>query len=199
MGPELLLAATVASTAVGAVGAIQQGNAASAAAGYNAKIAAQNAEIQRQNAQVAGAQGEQNVAAVGAENKARQAAILTQQGASGVDVNSGSFSEVRQSAAKLGMLDALNTRSQAVRQAYGYQTDAVNYEAQGRLEKMKGKAAKTAGYINAATTVLGGVPNGVNAYDKYLKSTDVTGLTSSAGSYGPFDNSLPWRNIPMGA
>lgn len=192
------IVATVASTAVGAMGAIQQGNAASAAAGYNAKVAAQNAELQRQNAQYAGAQGEQNVAAAGAENKARLAAIEAQQGASGVDVGSGSFSQVRQSASKLGMLNALNLRSEAARKAYGFQTDAVNYEAQGRLSKAQGKAAKTAGYLSAGATVLGGAGKAADAYSDYLGKTDSVGITSPLNDYGPFDNSLPWRNSPIG-
>jgi hypothetical protein len=187
------------SAVIGAMGAIQQGNAASAAAGYNAKVAAQNAEMARRNADFAGAQGEQNVAAAGMESKARLAAIEAEQGASGVDVGGKSFSQVRQSSSKLGMLNALNIRSEAARKAYGFQTDAVNYEAQGKLSKMQGKAAKTAGYINAASTILGGVSSAASSYQGYLGKTDSVGLTSAAPQYGPYDNSLPWRNIPTGA
>lgn len=177
------LVATIGSTAMSAVGAIQQGNAASAAAGYNAKVAAQNAELARQNAAFAGAQGEQNVAAVGAENKARLAAIEAQQAASGVDVGSGSFSQVRQSASKLGMLNALNIRSEAARRAYGFQTEATNYDAQSRLSKSQAKSAKIGGYLSAGGAILGGVGKGIDAYQDYLNSTDTVGLTAADNSF----------------
>jgi len=172
----------VASTAVSAIGAIQQGNAASAAAGYNAKVAAQNAEIQKQNASFAGAQGDQNVAAAQQETRAKLAAIEANQGASGVKLDSGSFSDVRQSEAKMGMLNALNIRSEAARRAYGYQGDAMNYTAQSKLDKMQGKAAKTAGYLNAASTVLGGASKASGSYDAYLKNTSP--ISSDFDAYG---------------
>lgn len=179
----MAIAATVGSTAMSAIGSIQQGKAASAAAGYNAKVAAQNAELARQNASFAGAQGEQNVAAQQAENKAKLAAIEAQQGASGVDVNSGSFSQVRQSASKLGMLNALNIRSEAARKAYGFQTEATNYDAKGRLIKAQGKAARTAGYINAGATILGGAAKAADSYQEYLKKTDTVGLTTADNNF----------------
>jgi hypothetical protein len=176
--------ASIGSTVMSTIGGIQQGNAASAAAGYNAKIAAQNAELQRQNAAFAGAQGEQNVAAAQAENKAKLAAIEAEQGASGVDINSKSSSQVRQSASKLGMLNALNIRSEAARKAYGFQTDAVNSDAESRLSKAQGKSAKIGGYLNAGATVLGGVGKAVDSYQDYLGKTDNVGLTSTFDAYG---------------
>jgi len=183
MGLETMaLVATIGSTAMSAVGAIQQGNAAKAAAGYNAQVAAQNAQIQKQNAEFAGAQGEQNVAAAQAETRAKLAAIEANQGASGVRLDSGSFSDVRQSEAKLGMLNALNIRSDAARRAYGFQGDAMNYTAQAGLEKAKGKTAKTAGYLNAATTVLGGAADSFGAYDSYLNRTSTI---NTREMYGP--------------
>ena len=184
MGLETI--AMVAATGFQVAGQIQQANAASAAAGYNAKVAQQNAEIATQNANYAGAQGEQNVAAAQSESRAKVAAITANQGASGVDVNSGSSVDVRQSEAKLGMLNALNVRSQAVRQAYGFQTESVNDMAQSKLDKMQGKAAKTAGYLNAASSVLGGAGKAADYYGNHLSKTDPVGLTGSA-AYDEYD------------
>lgn len=185
--------ATVASTAIGAMGAIQQGNAAKAAGNYNAQVAAQNAQIATQNANYTAAQGEQNVAAAGAETRAKVAAITANQGASGVDINSGSAVDVRQSEAKLGMLNALNVRSQAVRQAYGLQTDAAGYTAQSQLDKANAKASKTAGYLSAGTTVLGGVGKAAD-YSKSLFTNDPVGMTDPNA-----DSSLPWSTHYAGA
>lgn len=167
--------AALASSVVGGIGAIQQGNAASAAAGYNAKVAANNAAIATQNANYAGAEGEQNLAATAAKTRAQIGATLAEQGASGVDINSGSSVKVRESEAKLGMLDALNIRSQAVRQAYGFQNQSDSYVAESGLEKSKAKSNQIGGYLNAGSTVLGGIGN-ASKYTNWLSDGDPTGL-----------------------
>lgn len=177
---SLAIAATLASTAVGAAGQIGQSRANAAAAGYNAKVAAQNAQLATQNANYVGAQGEQNVAAEGAKTRAGEGAITASQGASGVKLNSGSSVDVRESAAKIGMLNALNVRSQAARQAYGYQTQAVSDTAQSQLYRSQQKADKESGIINAGATILGGI-GAASAYSKFLATSDPTsGLTNLA-------------------
>lgn len=200
MDPATLGIISLASTAVGAVGSIQQANAASAAAGYNAKVAERNSELAIQNANYTAAQGEQNVAAQGAENRAKIAAITAQQAASGVDVNQGSSVGIRESASKIGMLDALNLRSQAARQAYGYQTQSANDLAQAKLDKAQGKSLKTAGYISAGSRILGGVADAGKYYKEFLNEGDplkvTTQLDSATGGIGP--STLPWANTPSG-
>lgn len=165
--PTIATAATIGSTAISALGSIQQSRASSAAAGYNAKVAAQNAEQQTRNANFAGAEGEQNVGAEGAKNRAALAATLANQGASGVDVNSGSSVNVRESEAKLGMLNALTVRSNAAKQAYGYQTGAASETAQSNLLNKQKKNDITGGYLNAGATVLGGL-GGASKYSQWL-------------------------------
>lgn len=174
----------IGSAVMGGIGSIQQGQAASSAANYNAKIQQNNAAIATQNADFAGAQGNVNVAAQGAKNKAQVGATLASQGASGVTVNTGSPVAVRESEAKVGMLDALNIRAQAAQKAYGYQVEAVNDKAQADLEKSKAKAARTAGYIGAATSVLGGAAQ-ASEYSNLLGVKDPTGgITGHTINYG---------------
>ena len=176
MGLETIaLAASLGSSVVGGVGAIQQGNAASASAGYNAQIAANNAKIATQNAGYAGAEGEYNVGVAGARTSAQVGATLANQGASGIDVNTGSAVNVRESEAKVGMLNALNIRSEAARKAYGYQTEAVSDTAQSQLDKSQASADKTAGLIKAGATVLGGVGSAGLAYGNFLAASSPTG------------------------
>lgn len=178
----IAIGSTVASAGVGAMGAIQQGQSQAAAAGYNAKVAANNAQIATENANFVGAEGEQNVASAGAKTKATVAAITANQGASGVNINTGSSVDVRESAAKVGMLNALNVRSEAARKAYGYQTEAASDTAQSQLLRSQQKAAKTAGFLNAGATILGGVSKGAmftggggsgntDVYSHWLNST----------------------------
>lgn len=153
----VLAGASLAGTAISGLGALQQSKAASASAGYNAEVAANNAKIATQNSQFAGAEGEQNVAASAAKTRAAVGATIANQGASGIDVNSGSALDTRESEAKLGMLNTLNIRSQAARQAYGYSTEATAFTGQQALQKLQQSSDQTGGYLNAGSTVLGGI------------------------------------------
>ncbi len=198
----LAIAATIGSSAIGAVGAIQQSRAQAASAGYNAKIAAQNAQIATQNANYIGAQGEQNVAAEGAKTKAAEGAIVANQGASGEQVNTGSAVNVRESAAKVGMLNALNVRSQAARAAYGQQVQATSDIAQSQLLRSQQKADITGGYLNAGATILGGVgkaamfaggggnpdAGSTDAYSNFLSQSSPVGDLTATGNTGGYYN-----------
>ena len=179
----VMIGATVASAAVAAAGQMQQGAAAKASGNYNAQVASQNAALATQNAQYVGAQGEQNVAATGSETKAKMAAITANQGASGVMMNSGSSVDVRQSEAQVGMMNALNVRSQAVKQAYGLQTNAVNDTAQAQLDKAQGANAQTGAMLNAGATMMGGVGKAAG----YMGGSSSTMPLDSLA-----DPSLPW-------
>jgi len=171
------------SGAIGGLGAIQSSSAASAAAGYNAQVAANNAKIATTNANYAGAQGEENVAASGARTKATVGATLANEGASGVDVNTGSDVNVRESESKLGMLDALNVRSQAAQAAYGYQVGAAADTGQQSLYKSQQESDQIGGYLNAGSTVLGGVGNAAK-YSTWLSTSGPLGnLTGDYGGY----------------
>lgn len=183
MGLETIaIAASIGSAVMGGIGAIQQGNAASAASAYNAQMAANNAKIATQNAAFTAAEGEANSAQEQAKTRATVAATLANQGASGVDVNTGSAVDVRASESKLGMLNAMTIRSNAARQAYGYQTEAASDRAQSNVYKSQAKNDKTAGYLNAGATVLGGLGQ-ASMYQKWLGSTGPTaGLTGDSTS-----------------
>lgn len=186
----------IGSSVVQGFGAIEQSQASAASAGYNAKIAAQNAQLATQNAQFAGGQGEQNVGAEALKTKSQVSAITANQGASGVDVNTGSNVNVKQSAAEIGMLNALNIRSQAAQSAYGFQTQAVSDTAQSQLYRSQQSADKTAGYVNAFGDVLGGVGKAA-AYTSWLNQSSPTGNLTGIpdipqGGYGP--SQLPWLN-----
>lgn len=158
---------SLASTALGGLGAIQSSRAASASAGYNAQVAANNAQIATQNANFAGAEGERNVEASQAKTRAALASTLATQGASGVDVNSGSSVDVRASEAKLGMLNSLNIRSEAAKQAYGFQSQSANYTGQSALDKSQKVSDEIGGYLNAGSTILGGIGK-ASKYENWL-------------------------------
>ena len=155
MDPASIAIMTAVSTGMSVLGSIQQGKAAQASANYNARVQDNNAEIARRNADFAAKEGHANVEKEQLKNRATVGAIKAAQAASGVDVSGPSAVDVRSSAAELGQLNAITIRSNAVRKAYGYQTQADSHEDQAALDRAEGKNAKTAGYINAAGTFLG--------------------------------------------
>lgn len=196
---SLAIMATVGSSAIQGIGAIQQSQASAASAGYNAKVAGMNANIATTNANFAGAQGEQEVGVQGMKNKAEVGSITAAQGASGVDVNTGSSVNVRQSAAEVGMLNALTIRSNAAKAAYGYQTQSANDVAQAALDRSQQSADKTAGFVNAGADILGGV--GKAASFAYLGGSDPTGGITGANvdmqSASPVGADFMSQNYPQ--
>ena len=174
-----------ASMGMSALGQIQQGKAAAASAKYNAQVAENNAVVARQNAAFAGAEGNANAERQGMKTRAAVGAMKAAQAANGIDVNSGSAVDVRSSAAELGQLDAITIRSNAARRAYGFETEAVNDQAQAALDRAGGKAAQKASYIGAASTILGGAVKGYNdgAFDSWLGNGGLNGAPETMGPW----------------
>lgn len=152
---------------VSAAGQMQQAHAASQAAKYNAAVAQNNANIATQNAQMANAAGEQKAAMQEQKTRAEVGQITANQAASGIDVNKGSAVDVRSSAAENGELDAITIRSNAAREAYGYQTQSQGYNSQAELDKSSAKNDMTAGEIGAAGSFLGSAGKAGQGYTDY--------------------------------
>lgn len=160
----------------GAVGKSQEGKAAEASAKYNAQVAANNATLAEQSARLAGAAGNAQTEQAQLKTRAQVGGIIATQGASGVDVSSGSALDVRSSAKQLGQLNALTVRSNAAKSAYGYQTEAANYKGQEGLYDYQASTIPTATNIGIAGTVLGGASDAASKYaDFQLQSNSLNG------------------------
>ena len=138
----------IASTAVSAIGAIQQGKSAQSAANANAANLEQNAGIERSQAN----QRE--------EAKRREARMVlgTQRAAlaeSGGGMGGSAADVMRQSSIN-AELDALTLRYEGDLRARGL-------EAEAQQERFAGKVAKRASYFNAASSIL----SGAAAYGAY--------------------------------
>lgn len=126
---------------VQAVGSIRSGNAAAAAANYNANLADQNARIALQtSAEATRQQRVRNYKALGA--------IRANVSASGVTLD-GSPLDVLEESARTAEMDALTTQYQGQLQAWGYQNSADLYRQNARQ-------AVTGGYWGAASALLKG-------------------------------------------
>lgn len=177
------LALSAVGTGVGVMGSMQQASAQKSAANYQSAIAANNAKIASDNATRAGQAGEAQAAQVQQETRAKVGAIKAAQAANGVNVNTGSAVDVQSSAAELGELNAITLRSNAARQAYGYQTQEASYDAQSGLDKSTASNAETAGYLNAGSTFLSGAGSAAQNYANYrTKSSNMIAGDGGVGS-----------------
>jgi hypothetical protein len=164
---ELMTMLAIGSTIVGAAGAIQQGQAASAAAKYNAQVGEMNAVLAERRAKDAierGAAEEQRKRQEVAKIKGQQVAAMA---ANGVDLSFGSPLDTIVDTAVLGELDALTIRTNANRESYEHKVDAVNKRAGAELNRMQAKSALQGGYLSAAGTVLTGAGKSIETYRKY--------------------------------
>lgn len=131
----------IAGTAMQAIGAIQQGNAAKSAADYNAAIAEQNATVERQQA---GAREDAKRREVRQILGQQRAAFAQSGGGMG-----GSAADVMHQSSVNGELDALTLRYEGDLRARGLEAGATQ-------ERFAGKQAQTQGYMQAVGTILGG-------------------------------------------
>ena len=180
------LGLAAAGTAAGVAGQMQQASAAKASADYQSQVAAGNAAIATQNAQESAASGEQQAAISEQKTRAEVGSELAAQGASGVDINSPTAMAVRTSQDMTGQLDAQTIRSNAARQAYGYETQSTNFENQSSADTAQGNNAMTAGEVGGAGSLLSGVGNASLNYAGVMnKATGINGVQDYASPIGP--------------
>ncbi len=158
------LAASAVGTGVAMYGQSQQAAAQSQAANYQSAVARNNAIIANQNAQAALDAGQAQEQQQRLKTAGLIGAERATMAANGVELDSGSALNVQSSAASLGELDALTVRSNAARQAYGYQTQATNFGAQAQLDNSQASWASATGQIGMASSFLGGASQFGNTY-----------------------------------
>lgn len=156
-----------AGTLVKGFGDYSAGEAKSANDAYQSQVAANNAKIATQDAKFDIQSGE--AAAFNSELKTRSVVgnEKANQGASGIDVNTGSAAAVRTGTAEMGMLDALTIRSNASKQAYAKEVEAMSDTAQGQLLQTESTQDIEAGEFSAAGDLLSGASTVGGNYAKF--------------------------------
>lgn len=169
------LAMMAISAVTSAAAAKQKGDAEAASAQYQAAVARNNEIVAKQNATYALQKG-----AAAEENKRMQMGQLIGQekakmGASGLQVESESGLRLYSDTAQLGTLDALTIRNNAAREAYGWESQGVNYASEAKLDEMRMRNAEEAGTMGAFSSIIGG-------------ASSVAGKWSSMQSAGAFSS-----------
>ena len=137
------------------IGAQAQANANQAAADQNNR----NAIIAQRNAEDARERG--NAATQDQQMKTRARIGMQKNALSerNIAVNSGSALDILGDTAMFGKIDALTTSANFEREAIGYETQQMNFNAQAEVDRMAARNAGLAGGVSAFSTALTGVGN----------------------------------------
>jgi len=165
--PVSLAVVGTAGALVKGAGDLEAGQAKSAADAYQAQVAANNAKIAQQDARFDIQAGETAGFNRGMKTRAAVGQEKAAQGASGIDVNTGSAVATRSGEAEVGMLDALTIRSNAAKQAYAKEVEATSDTAQGQLLQTESQQDLEAGEFGAAGDLLSGATTVGGNWAKY--------------------------------
>lgn len=152
INPTTFLTAGAATQGMSAVGgAFSQANAIAGQAQYQQKVAEINSKIADFQATDALQRGGQAAArALGRSSQAVSSERASAAG-QGINVNTGSAADIQDQTGAMGRLDALTIQNNAMREAFGYKSQAASYTAQGQFAGIAGQNA----YAN--TLVTGGM------------------------------------------
>ena len=151
----LAIATGLAGAGISAFGTYEGGQAQARAANYAAQVARNNSQIAEQNAQYAIAAGQRQASDTSLREAQRFGSIKARQGAGGVDVNTGSNAAVQASQRKMGALDIATVLNNSELAAYGYRSQAANFQAQAGLETNEAQQAPIGADLAAAGGFLG--------------------------------------------
>lgn len=154
--PVTLTVLTVAATVVTAGAQVYAGQAAYQQGKYESQIAERNAQLEE--ASRADAFTRRNIDQMRQWRKVSQQ-LGTQRAeaaGSGLDVNFGSPADLQRDTLQIGMEDSSTINENANKEIKGYDINAANYRAEGAAAMMRGKAARTGSYFQAAGSLLAG-------------------------------------------
>lgn len=158
---------TLIGVGLSAAGQFASGSAASAQAGYQAQVARNNAKIAKANASTAMHTGMDQAMNKGLETRDLIGKQKAAQGASGIDVTSGSSKMVRDSTYVLGKMDEMTIMKGATQKADAYMAQAMNFQAEAGLYDMKSDAAEMARNFAVASTLVGGAQSLSQKWGQY--------------------------------
>jgi 7-cyano-7-deazaguanine synthase in queuosine biosynthesis len=159
----------LAGSLISATGQSNALQAQSANAAYQAQVASNNAVIAGRNANMdlqAGVTAETNQ---GLKTRSQVGTALAGEGASGVNVNSGSFVKARAGISEIGAMGGLTIRSNTAKQLYADETQQTNYTAESGLLTQESGQASSAAPLAFTGSLLSGASSVGGSYFKYLQ------------------------------
>jgi hypothetical protein len=159
-------------------GALFGGDAKSEQYKYQAAVAQANAKIAQQNSDYALFSGGHAARQQGMKDRFKIGQTRVLQSGRGIDINTGSAADVRESQRQLSYEDQSTIRDTAARKAYGHRVEGAMKTAEGKMLESAAKQSKVAGYIDAAGSLLG-------------SATSVASKWTEASQLGIFGGSEP--------
>lgn len=144
-------------SAIGAItSAFTQSAAYKAQGDYEATVANTNAKLAQLQSKQTLEAGDIEASRKDLQTQQAVGATRAQQGASGVDVASGSSALVRNSIQSVGQQDELTIRSNAQKQAWGYQTEAMQDTFKGKFAQLTASAESEQSILNGGLKAISG-------------------------------------------
>lgn len=150
----LSIGTTILGGATAAAGAKQKAAAQSQMYTYQAGIADLNRRIALDNRDYAIYSGGEEAKRYGMKSAQAAGSIKAKQGASGIDVGSGSSVDVQKSQKQVSDLDTATIRNNAARKAYGYQVEAESDKMQTEMYQSASANSLEAGNYAVASSLI---------------------------------------------
>lgn len=155
--PAIAIAASIAGTAISAMGAIQQANATASAERYNEQVARNNAQTAEANQHDAMRRAQGEIDKVRLKQGQLAGKQTVAMAANGVDLASGSPLDILGDTAMMGEMDALTAKNNSDREARNFEVQKNNFLDEANLHSMKASSARSAGTLAAVGTALTGL------------------------------------------
>lgn len=168
------LTATAIGTAMSVASSVQQSKTQSAQARYQADVARQNQALAEQQASAERRQGYENMVTQRQETAKLIGRQRAAAGASGATVDVGSNLDLQADTAFQGEIDAINAYNKGIDTAYNSQIQAWNYGQQADAYDSAAESTKNAGYLNAASTAIGGIADIGTTWAKFGTNKSAT-------------------------
>lgn len=149
------LTATAAGGVTSAIGGSYASDAKAQMYQYQAGVAGINAKIAKENADYSRYTGEIEAEKSGMKTKFQTGTMKTAQAAHGLDVNTGSTKDARESQHDVGLFDQAIIRSNAARRAYGFEIEEAKYKAEGDMYNKASESTKKAGKLSMIGSLIG--------------------------------------------
>lgn len=161
------LAATAVSTGMGVYSSIRQGKAQAEQARYEAGVARQNRQLAEERASAERREGYEAMI----EKRQETARLIGRQraaaGAGGAALDVGSNLDLQADTAAQGEIDALNLYNAGLDRAYNSTLQAMGHGQRASALGAREASAKSAGWLNAASSAIGGIAEMGSAWGKY--------------------------------
>lgn len=160
-------AAVLIGAAISAYSMYSAGQNQSKVSSANADVARQNAAIENQNAIVAENQGADKAAQKIQQGRSANATLRASAGSNGLVADTGTLGELQDQNTSTSEFNALTSRNDAARQAWGYQVQGSNFTNQANIDDFSASTEKTDSYLNSGATLITGLGNASSSYLKY--------------------------------